>query len=81
MDMQTLKMFFGWMTLINLVLYVWTAIICIVCKHPITRLTGTLFGIGETATKTVLYAYVASFKLLFIVFNLVPWLALVIMIR
>ena len=81
MDMQTLKEFFGWMTLINLILYVWTVIMCITCRQLFTRLSGRMFGMGETATNTILYAYVASYKLLLIVFNLVPWLTLVIMTR
>lgn len=81
MDIYLLKEFFGWMTLINLVFYSWTAVMCIFCKGLIVRISGNMFGVGEDTGKAIIYGYVGMFKLLFIVFNLAPWLALVIMTR
>ena len=81
MDIFMLKSFFGWMTLINLVLYSWTAIMCVCCKGLLVRISGGMFGVGEDAGKAILYSYLGIYKLLFIVFNLTPWIALVIMSR
>ena len=79
MDIYVLKEFFGWMTLVNLGFYTWTAVLCICCQGLVTRISGKIFGVGEETNKAILYGYVGAYKLLFIVFNLVPWIALVIM--
>ena len=81
MDLIALKVFFGWMTVVNLVLYTWTAIMCMCCKGTLVRISLKMFGVGEETGKAIIYGYVGCYKLLFIVFNLVPWLALVIMAR
>ena len=80
-DLQVLKAVFGWMTLLNMVIYIWTAVMCVCCKSLLARVAGRMFGVEEGACRAVLYGYVGMYKLLFIVFNLVPWLALVIAAR
>lgn len=79
MNIEILKEFFGWMTLINLGFYMWTAIMCVVCKGCMSRIAGKMFGVSEATGKAIIYGYVGMYKLLFMVFNLVPWLALTIM--
>ena len=81
MSIEILKEFFGWMTLVNLGLYMWTAIMCIVCKGFMTRVAGKMFGVAEETGKAIIYGYVGMYKLLFISFNLIPWLALTIMVK
>ena len=78
MDIYTLKDFFGWMTLINLGLFAWTAIMCVWCRGLIYRVHGKMFGLTEETTNKALYYFLAFYKIVFITFNLVPWLALVI---
>lgn len=78
MNIEIMRAFFGWMTLINLAMYMWTAIACIFMKDFLARMTGKMFGVSEETNRAILYGYVAAYKLLFICFNLVPWLALVI---
>jgi hypothetical protein len=79
MDIGTIKEFFGWMTLVNLALYVWSAVMCMACKGWIQRVHGKLFGLEPEAINAFLYGYLGVYKIVFIGFNLVPWLALVIM--
>ena len=81
MNVELLREFFGWMTLINLVAYMLTASICILMKDVMVTFTGKLFGVDDARSKTVTYWYVGMYKLFFLVFNLVPWLALVIMTK
>ena len=81
MTIEVLKEILGWMTLINLVFYIWTAVACAFMKDFLARITGKMFGISPEANKQILYGYVGAYKLLFIVFNLVPWLALCIICR
>lgn len=79
MNLELLKAFFGWMTLINLGFYVWTALMCMFAKGLLSRVSGKMFGVDETTGRAIIYGYIGMYKLLFIVFNLVPWIALTIM--
>ncbi len=79
MNIEIMREFFGWMTLINLLMYSWTAIACIFMKDFLNKVVGKMFGVSDEFNRAALYSYVAAYKVLFIVFNLVPWLALVIM--
>ena len=81
MNIEILKELVGWMTLINLGLYMWTVIMCVACKGFMTRVSGKMFGVSEETGKSIIYGYVGMYKLLFIVCNLVPWLALTIMVK
>lgn len=79
MTIELLRSFFGWMTLINLGLFTWTAVMCITARGLIQRMHGKMFGLSEEAINAFLYGYLGFYKIVFIAFNLVPWLALVIM--
>ena len=81
MNIEMLKELFGWMTLINLGFYMWTAIMCVVCKGFLSNIAGKMFGVSDETGKAIIYGYVGMYKLLFIVFNLVPWLALTILVK
>jgi hypothetical protein len=78
MDMAILKEFFMWCTLINLGLFMWSAIMCMACKGMIQRVHGKMFGLGPETINTMLYGFLAFYKIVFIVFCLVPWIALTI---
>lgn len=79
MDIELLRAFFGWMTLINLVLFIWTTVMCIYARGLIHRMHGRLFGLSEDALNAILYGFLGAYKIAFLIFNLVPWLALVMM--
>lgn len=78
MDISMLKEFFMWMTVINLLLFMWSAIMCMALKNFIVRFHGRLFGLSPEAIKASLYGFLGVYKIVFIVFVLVPWLALLI---
>jgi hypothetical protein len=79
MNMELLKEFFMWNTLINLGLFMWTAIMCVYCRGLIYRVHGKMFGLSQDTVNAILYGFLGFYKLVFIVFVLVPWIALVIM--
>ncbi len=79
MNLELLREFFGWMTLINLGLYAWSAIMCMLAKGWIQRIHGKWFELNPDAINAFLYGYLGVYKIIFICFNLVPWIALVIM--
>ncbi|VGO23112.1 DUF6868 family protein [Pontiella sulfatireligans] len=79
MNVVMLKEFFGWMTVINLGLFIFSAVMCMFARGMIQRTHGKLFCLSDEAINAFVYGYIGIYKILFIVFNLVPWLALVIM--
>ena len=81
MNIEILKELFGWMTVINLGLYIWTSVACIFMKGFLSRISVKMFDVSEETGKAIIYGYVGMYKLLFLVCNLVPWLALTIMVK
>ena len=77
MDIQTLTSFFMWCTIINFgILAVWT--LSALLAPDLVYRTQKLFPIPRETFNVVLYCFIGSFKIVFLVFNLVPYLALLI---
>lgn len=64
-----------WMTLINFGLLLFSTVIVIVFRDAIYGLHSSMFGVDTKQVAQVVYTYMANFKVLVIVFNLVPLLA------
>jgi hypothetical protein len=77
--MEMLYELFMWMTVINLVVFIWSAVMCMLLKNLIVRIHGKLFGLSPEAIKATLYGFLGVYKIVFIVFVFVPWVALSIM--
>lgn len=77
-DVITFKEFFMWMTVVNLILYTWTAVMCFTAKGWIQRVHGKMFGLAPETINAFLYGYLGVYKIVFIVFVLVPWITLTI---
>lgn len=76
MNVDFLLSLFGWMTLINFGLLIFSAIILTGFKKQVMRIHGKLTGLDDaTLMKAYLY-FLAFYKVLIITFNLVPYLAL-----
>ncbi len=78
MTLELLKTFFMWNTVINLGLFTGVALMCIYCRGFIQRIHGEIFGLNEETIHIMLYGFLAFYKIVFIVFVLVPWIALTI---
>lgn len=79
MNLEILTSFFMWCTIINGVIYLYS--VAFICSAPnfIYRIQSKIFSIPRETFDVILYSYLALYKVLFIVFCLVPWLALLIM--
>ena len=78
MNTEILQEFLLWCLLLNLGIYTFQAIASIVLRDFMARTHGKMFGISEETAHKAIYSYLATYKILIIVFNLVPWLAIVI---
>ncbi|MFD2166809.1 DUF6868 family protein [Thalassotalea euphylliae] len=79
MSLDILTSFFGWMTLINVVLITFTALVLIFAKNTIVRTHQIFFSLTEENLEATYFRYLANYKLAVLVFNLVPYIALLCM--
>ncbi len=78
MDITTVKTFFMWCTIINVGLLILSSLACILLYNFSYRMNNRFFSISREAFSSVLCSFIALFKVLIIVFNLAPYIALVI---
>ena len=76
MSIQDLTEFFKWWTIISGCVYVFSVVMILLFREMAFRMHAKMFGITREAFNIAVYSYVALFKLVFIVFNLIPYLAL-----
>jgi len=79
MDMITLTTFFMWCTIINGgILIVWT-IFLVLAPDFIYRVQSRWFPLSRDQYNVIIYALLGLFKIIFIVFCVAPYVALLIM--
>jgi hypothetical protein len=76
MTLPQLTDFLGWCTVINMGLMLLSLIAVTLFRAPATQLHAKMFGMDETALAAAYFQYLGQYKLLVILFNLVPYLAL-----
>lgn len=76
MDVQNLTAVFGWMTVINGLIYVVAALAVILGRGPIARLHSGLLGVPAGDWPRIYVDYLARYKILILMLNFTPWLAL-----
>lgn len=79
MTISTVQTFFMWCTIIDGVLLIFSALVCAFAGDWIYRMHGALFQLKRESFNVVLYGFIGVFKICFLIFNLVPWLAVLIM--
>lgn len=78
MDILALTEFFKWCTIINAGLLIVAWLILMAMPGFVYRMHNRFFDISRETFDTVMYSTFAVYKVIFIVFNVVPWMALLI---
>ena len=78
MDIQTLQTFFMWCTIINAALLVLSGMIFAFAGDWVYRVQSKWYPISRDAFNVVIYSFIGVFKIFFLMFNLVPYVALLI---
>jgi len=78
MDIQMLTQFFMWCTILNFGLLIFSFLILAFAGDFVYRLHGKWFPMPRETFNVVLYSFIAIYKILVLVFCVVPWIALVI---
>ena len=79
MDIDSIRAFFMWCTILNLGLLCVSSLICICCKDWAYKMHSKWFPISRNAFNVAMYGFLGFFKILVLIFNLVPYLALLIL--
>lgn len=78
MDTQTLTTFFMWCTIINGVLFAFWTLMCMCALDWVFRTQSKWFPISRETFNVAIYSFLGLFKIVFLIFNVVPFLALLI---
>ena len=78
MDTQTLTTFFMWCTIMNGALLVYWITICLLAPDLVYRIQRKWFPLPRETFNVVIYSFLGLFKIVFLVFNVVPYVALLI---
>ena len=79
MSIELLRCFFGWCTIINMGLLIFALVIVLLCRKKVFEIHGKMFKLTEQQFNVTWYAMLAFLKICVFVFNVVPYVALVIM--
>jgi hypothetical protein len=78
MDIQALTGFFMWCTIINGTLLLFWTMMCFLAPDLVYSTQNKWFPIPREAFNVVMYSFLGLFKIFFLVFNAVPYVALLI---
>lgn len=78
MDIQILTTFFMWCTILNGgILTLWT-LFCVFAPDLVYRTQSKFFPIPRETFNIIIYSFLGLFKIFFLVFNVAPYLTLLI---
>ncbi len=78
MDIDSIRAFFMWGTIMNIALLVLSSLICVCAGDWVYRMHSKWFSISRETFNVAIYSFIGLYKILVIVFNLIPYVALLI---
>ena len=76
MNLLELTSFFGWCTLINIGIMLFSALMLITCKNFVIAYYTKLFDLDLSQVMGLCFQYLAQYKIAVLVLNLVPYITL-----
>lgn len=78
MDVTPFRCFFMWCSVVNAGVLLLAFAVCATSADRVYRMHARWFPMPRETWNAIMYGFVGAYKLLFLVFNLVPYVALVI---
>jgi Zn-dependent protease len=78
-SLETLRTFLGWCTVINMAMLILASLAIGPMRGLMIGIHGKMFGLSGDDLSRAYFQYVANYKIAVVVFNLVPYIALVLM--
>lgn len=79
MTLATLTLFLGWCTALNIAVLLIATVALLAFRGPVMSIHARLTGVADAELPKLYFNYLGNYKLLIIVFNLIPWVALKLM--
>ena len=79
-EMTTLTTFLGWCAVINIALLAFSTVMIVVMRTQVAGFHGKLFGVSQSEVSKSYFEYRGNYKLATLVLNIVPYIALKIML-
>ena len=76
MDIGTVRAFFMWCTVLNVGMLIFTFVITAFGGDWVYKMHSKLYPMPRETFNVVIYAFMGVYKVLVIMFNLIPYLAL-----
>lgn len=76
MDVQLITKFFMWCTILNFAILMLVFVLYVFGRDSIYKIHGKLFSISRETFNIIFYSSIGLYKILFFVFNVVPWVVL-----
>ena len=76
MNVDMVREFLGWCTVINFGLLVFSTVLLLACRDAVTKIHGRMFGLEEATVRESYIRLLAQYKIAVVTFNFVPYLAL-----
>ena len=80
MSLKTLKTFFFWMTVINFLILVISTVGVVMLTQEMKVIHSQMFQVPSDELSQIYLEYLAWYKLLWMIFNLVPYISLRVML-
>ncbi len=79
MTHEFLTTFFGWMAALNIAVLLVTTLMVLLMQDWIAGIHGRMFQMEGPDVKRAYFRYLANYKILTLIFCIVPWLSLKLM--
>jgi hypothetical protein len=76
MEIDSIRAFFMWCTILNFALLVLSSLICVCAGDWAYRMHSKWFSISRETFNVAIYSFLGLYKVLVFVFNLIPYIAL-----
>ena len=79
MTIDMLEQFFLWCTILNGATLLLSSLFCVCAKEWIDSIHSRVFNLNRDSFNTLIVLFIAIYKIVFMTFNLFPYLALLIL--
>ncbi len=76
MTIEALIKFLGWMTMVNVTIFLFSTLVVVAMRVTITAIHSRLFGLDEKDLGRAYFQYLGQYKIAIIVLNIAPYIAL-----
>ena len=78
MDIESIRAFFMWCTILNVALLLLSLLFCLCAGDWIYQIHSKWFSISRQTFNVAIYSFIGLYKIFILVFNLIPFIALLI---